>query len=132
MKERKVGIFVEKEKPAGWIARTAREFAGWPMEMEWKEVDVAEACIRDERIMPDGRPAHAWWCEIESLRKELKQLQTAEGRIHQEFIALGIAKWAMMQEAFSFDTLIRFRPSIIASADEISRNPGKFCSLERP
>ena len=124
-----VKIMVEKERH--FIPRTARQLMGFPIEYEWKDVSVEEAIMRSELVMPDGRPMSAWWFEIQQARERKPDLEKREKELRQQFMLLRIAKWATAQEAFSFDTLIRFTPTM-TDESELIRYPEKFCKLECP
>jgi hypothetical protein len=114
--------------------RTAREFAGFPIEYDWKEVPISIAAIQDDRIMADGRPAHAWWAEIQMLRQREPDLRKREADMTSQMIALRIAKWAITQELPSGDTLIRYRWDRICldPAAKFMENPGKYCEIVPP
>lgn len=123
-----VKILVEKERH--FIPRTARQLMGFPIEYEWKDVSVEQAIMRSELVMPDGRPMSAWWFEIQDARKRKPDLEEREKQIREQFVLLRIAEWAIARDALTGDMLIRFKPSLMATANEIVRDPGQFCSIE--
>jgi hypothetical protein len=89
--------FVEKLKPAGWKPKNTRQLMGFPIEYEWKEVSVDTAAVQDDRIMADGRPAYAWWNEIQMLRDKESMLQKKEKELLDQAFVLRLAKWAYTQ-----------------------------------
>jgi len=119
--------------------KTAQEFVGMPIEYEWKEISIGEKATRDDRIMADGRPAYAWWNEIQMLRSKEPELQTAQMKIVEQMIILKIAEWATAQEfgdPLNDTILVRFkRGMLIMSKDpslEVMKDPGKFCEVVNP
>lgn len=121
--------FVEKLKTKP--PKTAREFMGFPVELEWKEVGPTQ----DDRIMADGRPAYAWWNEIQMLRAREPQLQKKELELRGQFRVLRIAHWAFASEVISDDILLRIKrlPMTLAtnSENELLEHPEKYVSVER-
>lgn len=107
--------FFEKEKPGSWRPKTARDFAGFPAELEWREL---KSPMEDDRIMFDGRPAYAWWCELESLRRQAPEQEKAWQRLWDGFRMLRIAEWVASHDYNTFDVLIRFKPMIDPPVDE--------------
>lgn len=108
--------FFEKEKPADWKPKTARQFAGFPVELEWREL---KSPCEDDRIMFDGRPAYAWWAEIEDYRRQQPQREKAWRELAERFRILRIAEWVIAHDYNTFDVLIRFKQSITANPDDI-------------
>ena len=104
---------------------SAREFAGHPM--------------HDDRIMSDGRPAHAWQCELEMLREREPELQRREKELMDRFSVLRIAEWAYQRDILQpWDTLLVLRikpPAITTKGDplrELLEHPEKYISVEHP
>ena len=120
---RRVQIFVEKLRQG--IPRTAREFAGFPVVYEEREVTLDEAIIRNETIMPDGRPMRAWWFEIQEARKRKPDLEARELRVREQFLLLGIAKWAIARDPLNCDSVIRFEPMLADTIPDF----GKCCKV---
>jgi hypothetical protein len=122
--------FVEKMKTKP--PKTAREFMGFPVELEWKEVSPCQ----DDRIMADGRPAYCWWNEIQMLRAQAPSLEEKQRRLWKEFQVLRIAKWVFMQDAITGEVLIRIKRLPLEMAKDLSRelteHPENFCSIEKP
>lgn len=120
--------FVEKFK-AG-TPKTARELVGFPVELEWKKVGPSQ----DDRIMADGRPAYAWWNEIQLLRAQGPNLEKQAADLREQFRILRIASWAYAQEVFSDDILLRIKrlPMILNSnpEQELLEHPEKYISIE--
>ena len=83
------------EKLPEKMSRTAREFMGFPVVYEVKDIPMPQAAIMDDTIMADGRPAHAWWCELEMLRKREPELQRKEMVLAEKFATLRIIEWAV-------------------------------------
>jgi hypothetical protein len=121
------------EKLSAKIPQTARELMGFPIEYEWKYVPTPIAAIQDDRIMADGRPAHAWWAELEMLRRREPELQKREQGLVTQMVALRIAEWATTQEFPSGDTLVRFRWDRICLDPAIAfmEHPENYCELVR-
>lgn len=121
--------FVEKFKSTP--PKTARELMGFPIELEWKEVGPSQ----DDRIMADGRPAYAWWNEIQMLRSREPQLRKKEVELREQFRILRIANWAFAQEVFSDDILLRIKRLPLAMnrnpEQELLERPAKYISVER-
>src|SRR6266568_6688451 len=124
--------FVEKVKEHAW-PKSTRRFVRMPTELEFKEVPNNIAAIQDDRIMADGRPAHAWWCEIEMLRAREPELQKREAAIREQFRVLRIAEWAFMQDIITDEVILRIKrlPLTMASDPEreLLEHPEKFCSV---
>lgn len=109
---------------------TAREFAGFPIRMEEREISA----VQDDRIMADGRPAYAWWNEIQMLRQREPELQRRETVLRGKTILLRIAEWAATQDILTGDTLLRIKQSPITSSDpalELLEHPEKYVSVEK-
>jgi hypothetical protein len=121
--------FVEKLKNRP--PKTAREFAGFPEELEWKEVGPTQ----DDRVMADGRPAWAWWNEIQALRAQGPTLQKQAADLREQYRVLRLAEWAFMQDAVSGEVLLRIKRLPLCLAQdpetEILNHPEKYCSIER-
>lgn len=93
-----------------------------------------DSIVQDERIMADGRPAHAWWSEIQILRSEKANMteQTAranailnllEAIIRTNPIAdieKGRKEWIVYIENID----------MLKHGMEIVRNPQKFLKVE--
>jgi len=122
-------MFVEKIKNLGKNP-SARHLMGFPVELEWKDVPTAEAAVQDDRIMADGRPAYAWWNEIQMLRREKEQSQKDTISLQDQFIVLKIAKWFRMQDVLTNDVIIRIKFSMDLTPEALANDPGKFCSIE--
>lgn len=108
--------------------KTAREFAGLPIRFEEREVTPTE----DERIMFDGRPAYAWWNEIQMLRDREPQLREREQRLKELTIVLRIAEWAMQRNIVTDDVLLRIKLLPLAHGDpiaELLNHPEKYVSV---
>ena len=96
--------------------------------------------IADTRIMADGRPAYAWWNEIQMLRAKEPELSATEQRLKEQFILLKICEWAFSQDLVSGDILIRVRRDFTLTTErhpemELVNHPEKYCSIaaqERP
>jgi len=110
--------------------RTAREFAGFPIRLEQKEIGP----IEDDRIMADGRPAYAWWNEIQMLRQREPDLQKKELAMREQMIVLRIAGWAASRGMLTCDTLLRIKLLPITAKDpqlELLEHPEKYVTVER-
>ena len=111
--------------------KTAREVAGFPIEMEFKQVGPEQ----DDRIMADGRPAHAWWYEIQMLRRREPDLQKKEKDLREQFRILRIAEWAFYPEIISDDVLLRIKRLPLAlnknPETELLEHPEKYISVEQ-
>lgn len=108
--------------------KTAREFVGYPVRMEEREIGPVE----DDRIMADGRPAYAWWNEIQMLRAREPELQRREMELRQKTIVLRIAEWAMSQDMLTCETLLRIKRLPLMSSDpalELLQHPEKYVSV---
>lgn len=117
-------ILVEKERH--FIPQTARQLMGFPVEYEWKEVDAELAATMDDRIMADGRPAHAWWAELQDLRHKAPQLEKDRSELNDQFSVLRVAKWAYARDPLSSDVLVRVKFLLDENAPLEDR-----CSIER-
>lgn len=109
--------------------RTAREFMGFPVRMEEKEITPVE----DDRIMCDGRPAYAWWNEIQMLRQREPELQRKEMQMREQMVVLRIAEWATTQDILSDDTILRIKRVPISHKDptlELLEHPEKYVRRE--
>ncbi len=119
------------EKFSAKKPKTARELMGFPIRLEWKEVGP----IEDDRIMADGRPAHAWWCEIEMLRAREPELQKREAALRERFRVLRIAEWIFTQDPIADEVILRIkRLPLSMERDperELLEHPEKFCKREK-
>ena len=129
----KVWAMIEKVKDYAW-PKSARHFVGMPIEYEYKEVDVGIAALQDERVMVDGRPAYAWWNEIQMLRARESKLQEMEAQLRKQYQILGIAKWARAKDILSDDLFIRVKIDRLLMErnpeSALANHPEKFCELE--
>lgn len=127
--------FVEKIKK-GKQNDSARHRAGFPIAYEWKDVPVGQVAVQDERVMADGRPAYAWWNEIQMLRKEIADsnasLESNWVKIQDAMAVARIAKWAITRDVLSHDILVRIKFTLDLTPEALSADPGKFCSLIPP
>lgn len=73
--------------------------------------------MKDETIMPDGRPLFAWRNEIEMLRSEAKDVESAKSHLGVEWALLDIIKIEQQREYHTGDYLFR-----ITRADVMSSN----------
>lgn len=121
--------FIEKLRK-GNSRDSARHFAGFPIEYEWKNVPTDIAAVQDERVMADGRPAYAWWNEILMLRREIAESKQVNANLREQFTILRVAKWAMAQDAMNGDILVRIKRSLDLTPEALERDPGKFCRIE--
>lgn len=48
--------------------------------MNTEDAEIAQAAIQDERVMVDGRPAFAWWNELQRLRMEAREAKELSGQ----------------------------------------------------
>ena len=91
--------------------------------------------IHDDRIMSDGRPAHAWWCELEMLRNREPEFDKTRARMREQMIILRIADWAIQRDPNTDDFLLRIRRDLTSAkidpAQELMNNPGKYVSIEK-
>ena len=101
--------------------------------------DMAQRCdiqaTQDERIMADGRPAYAWWNEIQMLRREHERLEPARLNLQDQFILLKIARWAVHEEPWSRCICIRLdrdEALLAEGKDALLNNPEKYCTIEHP
>lgn len=125
-----MGIWKFVEKFKAGPPKTAREFMGFPTKLEWKEVGPSQ----DDRIMADGRPAYAWWAEIEMLRAREPQVQRKELELLERFKVLRIAEWAFLQDATTDDVILRIKRLPLTRDNpmrELTEHPEKYCSIER-
>lgn len=105
--------------------RTAREFAGFPIRYEEREISPTE----DDRIMADGRPVYAWWNEIQSLRQREPELRQREKDLQGKMILLRIAEWAYSRDMLTGDTLLRIKQVSLMNSDPVSEllnHPEKY------
>jgi hypothetical protein len=120
--------FVEKFKSGP--PKNAREFMGFPVELEWKEVGPSQ----DDRIMADGRPAYAWWNEIQMLRARGPELEKKQKELADQFKILRIAEWVFYPEIISDDILLRIKRLPLTLArnpeTELLEHPEKYISIE--
>lgn len=94
------------------------------------------AAIQDDRIMADGRPAFAWWNEIQMLRQREPAIQKREMALAEKFTVLRIAEWAIMPLMTidgNDDLIIRVRrsPLILSKigASDLAEHPEKYCEV---
>ena len=110
--------------------RTARHFVGYPIHVERKEISAVE----DDRIMADGRPAYAWWNEIQILRRREPELQRKEIALQEKIIVLRIAEWAVKEDMLQTgDTFLRIRQrplTVSEPALELLQHPERYITLE--
>ena len=91
--------------------------------------------VQDDRIMADGRPAHAWWYELEMLRAQQPTIDSANRKLREQMIALRIIQWAIQHDVTSDDLLIRVKRGPLTTErhpdQELMEHPENFCTLER-
>ena len=63
----------------------------------------------DEQIMSDGRPAYAWWNEIQMLRSQARRVAENNKRADAMFKVLGVVRWAVEQHSPTLSTDIHVR-----------------------
>jgi hypothetical protein len=98
-----------------------------------KEKIQYEHAIHDSRIMFDGRPAYAWWNEIQMLRAREPKVQQTEKTLLDKMKILKIVEWAYTQpDVLSNDIVVRIKTDYFGTNDphlEFLKDPGKFCTL---
>jgi hypothetical protein len=107
---------------------TARELMGFPIRLEEREISAVE----DDRIMADGRPAYAWWNEIQMLRQREPEIQRREMALREKMIVLHIAEWAMVKDFLTGDTLLRIKQLPLMAKDpalELLEHPEKYVTV---
>lgn len=112
------------------LPKTAREFMGFPIHLEEREIHPVE----DDRIMCDGRPAYAWWNEIQMLRSREPELQKQEMAFREKAILLRITDWCYSRDMLSNDTFLRIRQTPLTALDpiaELLNNPEKYITVEK-
>lgn len=70
--------------------------------------------VHDERIMADGRPAHAWWAEITMLKQRLEsksdeRTKALEDKLVEKFQLWKILEYHKWPEVHTGDLLIRIK-----------------------
>ena len=65
----------------------------------WDEIDGCGHPAHDDRLMSDGRPAHAWHNEIQGLRADLARLKESESYETAQLMlkVAGVARWVVEQ-----------------------------------
>jgi hypothetical protein len=107
---------------------TAREFVGFPIQLEERYITPVE----DDRIMADGRPAYAWWNEIQMLRQRESELHKRDMDTRKRIIALRIAEWAVERDILTDDTLIRIKRLPLTAKDpllDLMEHPEKYVTV---
>ena len=78
--------------------------------------------------MADGRPAFAWWNEIQMLRHQAAEKDQALFRFREMQVVLRIAQ---VLSPDSLDVLIRIKPRLDVRPDDLWQHPEKYAEIVR-